>query len=64
MKKYLANTGQAGYSGRASINPCFSPLRGMGEKPLLLGEDFSRNAVPYKTTARHLTQFATSSSTR
>ncbi len=33
-------------------NCIYCPLRGMGEKPSPSGEDFSRLAVPWKTTAR------------
>jgi hypothetical protein len=33
-------------------NWIYCPLRGMGEKPSPSGEDFSRLAVPCKTTAR------------
>jgi hypothetical protein len=35
----------------------YCPLRGMGEKPSPSGEDFSRLAVPWKTTARPLIPF-------
>jgi hypothetical protein len=35
----------------------YCPLRGMGEKPSPLGEDFSRLAVLWETTARPLIPF-------
>ncbi len=41
----------------------YCPLRGMGEKPSPLGEDFSRLAVSWNITARHLMPSMTSSFT-
>ncbi len=51
-QKPLIDWNSAFYQYANRLAHLYCPLRGMGEKPSPSGEDFSRLAVPWKTTAR------------